>query len=115
MPLTPQFLGQSHNESRESDEDGVSRTCRDRREEEVSGKKSRRRKPEMVLTGHIAAISALAFSPDGLMMVSGCAKGWANVWSLQDRCLLHTYTGKARQASRQAGRQAGRFVSMQRR
>ncbi|XP_035829751.1 probable E3 ubiquitin-protein ligase HERC1 isoform X3 [Aplysia californica] len=52
-----------------------------------------KRKPEMTLCGHIAPISALAFSPDGLMLASGCSKGWLNIWSIQDKCLLQTYTG----------------------
>ncbi|BFZ01051.1 hypothetical protein BsWGS_04090 [Bradybaena similaris] len=52
-----------------------------------------RKKADVTLCGHIAPISALAFSPDGLMMASGCAKGWLNIWSIQDKCLLQTYTG----------------------
>ncbi|KAH9513368.1 putative E3 ubiquitin-protein ligase herc1 [Bulinus truncatus] len=52
-----------------------------------------RKKAEVTLCGHIAPISALAFSPDGLMLASGCTKGWLNIWSIQDKCLLQTYTG----------------------
>uniref|UniRef100_A0A2C9KCS9 B30.2/SPRY domain-containing protein n=1 Tax=Biomphalaria glabrata TaxID=6526 RepID=A0A2C9KCS9_BIOGL len=52
-----------------------------------------RKKADVTLCGHIAPISALAFSPDGLMLASGCSKGWLNIWSIQDKCLLQTYTG----------------------
>ncbi|CAL1541385.1 unnamed protein product [Lymnaea stagnalis] len=52
-----------------------------------------RKRGDVTLCGHIAPISALAFSPDGLMLASGCAKGWLNIWSIQDKCLLQTYTG----------------------
>ncbi|XP_059169765.1 probable E3 ubiquitin-protein ligase HERC1 isoform X3 [Physella acuta] len=52
-----------------------------------------RKKADVTLCGHIAPISALAFSPDGLMLASGCSKGWLNIWSIQDKCLMQTYTG----------------------
>ena len=35
------------------------------------------------LKGHVAAITSLAFSPNVLMLASGCAKGWFNIWALQ--------------------------------
>ncbi|KAK7467957.1 hypothetical protein BaRGS_00036800 [Batillaria attramentaria] len=50
-------------------------------------------KLQVTLTGHIMSLTALSFSPNALMLVTGCAKGWLNIWSLQDGCLLQTYTG----------------------
>ncbi len=40
---------------------------------------------EMVhsLRGHVTCITSLVFSPSGLFLASGCAKGWLNIWSLQ--------------------------------
>jgi len=35
------------------------------------------------LKGHVAAVTSLAFSPSALLLVSGCCKGWMNVWALQ--------------------------------
>ncbi|XP_076465936.1 putative E3 ubiquitin-protein ligase HERC1 isoform X3 [Babylonia areolata] len=47
----------------------------------------------VTFTGHIVSLTCLSFSPNALMLTSGCAKGWLNIWSLQDGCLLQTYTG----------------------
>jgi len=35
------------------------------------------------LKGHVTAVTSLAFSPSALLLVSGCSKGWMNVWALQ--------------------------------
>jgi len=48
----------------------------------------------MKCLGHISAVTSLCFSPSGLMLVSGCTKGWFNIWALQDGSLLHTVTGQ---------------------
>jgi WD40 repeat protein len=34
-------------------------------------------------TGHIVSLTHLTFSPNALMLATGCAKGWLNIWSLQ--------------------------------
>ena len=38
--------------------------------------------PVVTLYGHITGITALAFSPNGMMLASGCTRGWLNIWSL---------------------------------
>lgn len=43
---------------------------------------------EIQLTGHQAAITALAFSPDGSFLISGDLNGDVRVWSLHDRELI---------------------------
>ena len=35
------------------------------------------------LKGHVTTVTSLAFSPSALLLVSGCSKGWMNVWALQ--------------------------------
>jgi len=35
------------------------------------------------LKGHVTTVTSLAFSPSALLLVSGCCKGWMNVWALQ--------------------------------
>lgn len=45
------------------------------------------------LNGHLTGISALAFSPSGLLLVSGCTKGWLKIWSLLDGSLMQVYVG----------------------
>lgn len=42
-------------------------------------------KPVITLYGHITGITALAFSLNGMMLSSGCTRGWLNVWSLPVR------------------------------
>ena len=37
----------------------------------------------MTLTGHIAAVTSIAFSPNALLLASGCTQGWCNIWALQ--------------------------------
>jgi len=37
----------------------------------------------VTFTGHIVSLTCLSFSPSALMLTSGCAKGWLNIWSLQ--------------------------------
>ena len=36
----------------------------------------------MTLRGHHRKISCLQFSPNALMLSSGCSSGWMNIWSL---------------------------------
>ncbi|KAK3097022.1 hypothetical protein FSP39_005665 [Pinctada imbricata] len=43
------------------------------------------------LYGHRTAVTCLVFSPNSLMLASGCTRGWLNVWSLMDGCLLQTH------------------------
>ena len=50
-------------------------------------------KLHLTLSGHLVEITSLAFSPNALMVVTGCAKGWLKVWSLLDGSLLQTYIG----------------------
>ena len=42
------------------------------------------------LKGHVTTVTSLAFSPSALLLVSGCSKGWMNVWALQ--VLAATFT-----------------------
>lgn len=37
----------------------------------------------MRLSGHHGDVTSLMFSPDGLMLATGCSSGWLNIWSLQ--------------------------------
>lgn len=39
-------------------------------------------KPLRTLYGHMTAVTAMTFSPDGFLMASGCSRGWVNIWSL---------------------------------
>ena len=50
-------------------------------------------KLHFTLSGHLVEVTSLAFSPNALMIVTGCAKGWLKVWSLVDGSLLQTYIG----------------------
>ncbi|KAK3583560.1 hypothetical protein CHS0354_026149 [Potamilus streckersoni] len=50
-------------------------------------------KPLFVLDGHVTTVTSLAFSPNSMMLSSGCSKGWLNIWSLVDGSLLQTYVG----------------------
>lgn len=48
------------------------------------------------LKGHITPVRTLAFSPDGLALVSGGVGGLMNIWSLRvrntDAAVVHTKT-----------------------
>uniref|UniRef100_A0A0L8HTX3 HECT-type E3 ubiquitin transferase n=1 Tax=Octopus bimaculoides TaxID=37653 RepID=A0A0L8HTX3_OCTBM len=50
-------------------------------------------KPLYVFVGHISKVTSLSFSPNALMLATGCLKGWLNIWSLKDGTLLQTYVG----------------------
>jgi len=43
------------------------------------------------LKGHVTAVTSLAFSPSALLLVSGCSKGWMNIWALQVRLSAFTF------------------------
>jgi WD40 repeat protein len=45
------------------------------------------------LTGHGAAVEAVAFAPDGLMLASADERGTIKLWSLTSRAALRTLTG----------------------
>ncbi|XP_052792636.1 probable E3 ubiquitin-protein ligase HERC1 isoform X1 [Mya arenaria] len=45
------------------------------------------------LSGHVTAISSMAFCPNSLLLATGCSKGWLKIWSLQDGSLLQVYIG----------------------
>jgi len=34
------------------------------------------------LRGHVTAVVSLAFSPNCLLLATGCRKGWLKIWSL---------------------------------
>lgn len=36
----------------------------------------------VTLQGHMTAITCLSFSPNALMLTTGCTRGWVNIWSL---------------------------------
>ncbi|GFS09040.1 HECT and RLD domain-containing E3 ubiquitin protein ligase family member 1 [Elysia marginata] len=88
LPHRPWTSLQSMSQSQSEGEEA--QTSQDQQQEKAMLHQSR---AAVKLCGHIAPISALAFSPNGLMLVSGCAKGWLNIWSIQDKSLLQTYTG----------------------
>ncbi|CAH1796720.1 unnamed protein product [Owenia fusiformis] len=46
-----------------------------------------------VLLGHMTPITSLKFSPNALLLATGCTKGWTNIFSLQESALLQTVTG----------------------
>ena len=50
-------------------------------------------KLHFTLSGHLVEVTSLAFSPNSVMIATGCAKGWLKVWSLVDGSLLQTYIG----------------------
>jgi len=35
------------------------------------------------LKGHVTTVTSLAFSPSALLLMTGCCKGWMNIWALQ--------------------------------
>ncbi|MBK1986746.1 WD40 repeat domain-containing protein [Sphaerospermopsis aphanizomenoides BCCUSP55] len=45
------------------------------------------------LTGHSGKVSSVAISPDGQVLVSGCADQTINIWHLQTGQLIRTLTG----------------------
>ncbi|XP_033110674.1 probable E3 ubiquitin-protein ligase HERC1 [Anneissia japonica] len=42
---------------------------------------------------HMKRINSLSFSPDGLLIATGCAKGQVIIWSLQTGAVLQSYCG----------------------
>ncbi|XP_021370838.1 probable E3 ubiquitin-protein ligase HERC1 isoform X1 [Mizuhopecten yessoensis] len=48
-------------------------------------------KPVRTLHGHMTSVTSMTFSPDGLMLASGCTRGWVNIWCLSNGCLLQTH------------------------
>ncbi|XP_030832727.1 probable E3 ubiquitin-protein ligase HERC1 isoform X3 [Strongylocentrotus purpuratus] len=47
----------------------------------------------IVVKGHSGVITHLTFSPDGLLLASGCSEGLVNVWALHEGAVLHTFKG----------------------
>ena len=45
----------------------------------------------VTFTGHIVAVTHMTFSPNALMLATGCAKGWLNIWSLQVSSSMSSY------------------------
>ncbi|KAL4227435.1 putative E3 ubiquitin-protein ligase herc1 [Mactra antiquata] len=45
------------------------------------------------LYGHLTSVQSVTFSPDGLLLATGCNKGWVKIWSLMDGSLLQVYMG----------------------
>lgn len=45
------------------------------------------------LTGHLDKVCAIAISPDGEVLVSGCADKTVHVWNIQHGCLIRTLNG----------------------
>ena len=37
----------------------------------------------MSMIGHVVSVKCIDFSPNALLLVTGCVKGWLNIWSLQ--------------------------------
>ncbi|XP_067667414.1 probable E3 ubiquitin-protein ligase HERC1 [Haliotis asinina] len=76
-----------------TDRNEFSSTSSDSRDESQDTQPHSPLSPSQVLMGHLTGVTAIAFSSNGLMIASGCGKGWVNIWSLQDGCLLQTQTG----------------------
>jgi len=43
------------------------------------------------LKGHVTSVTSLAFSPSALLLVSGCCKGWMNIWALQVLAVVDSF------------------------
>jgi len=43
------------------------------------------------LKGHVTLVTSLAFSPSALLLVSGCCKGWLNIWALQVLAVVESF------------------------
>lgn len=36
----------------------------------------------LTVQGHVSTVTSLVFCPSGLMLASGCDRGWLNIWSI---------------------------------
>lgn len=45
----------------------------------------------LTVQGHVSTVTSLVFCPSGLMLASGCDRGWLNIWSICDGTVLQTH------------------------
>ncbi|WP_413173039.1 WD40 repeat domain-containing protein [Anabaena azotica] len=64
------------------------------------------------LTGHSGKVSSVAISPDGEVLVSGCADKTINIWNLQTGKLIRTLTGNSGAISSVAVSPDGQFLAV---
>ncbi|QLE57324.1 WD40 repeat domain-containing protein [Nostoc sp. TCL26-01] len=64
------------------------------------------------ITGHTNTVTSIAISPDGTVLVSGCADQTVNVWNLQTSQIIRTFTGNLGEVSSVAISPDGNFLAV---
>ncbi|ADI64112.1 WD40 repeat domain-containing protein [Trichormus azollae] len=67
---------------------------------------------QYTLTGHSGKVSSVAISPNGEVLVSGCADKTINIWNLQTGKLIRTLTGNLGAISSVAMSPNGHFLAV---
>ncbi|AFZ24033.1 WD40 repeat-containing protein [Cylindrospermum stagnale PCC 7417] len=96
--------------------DTESVVCVDRLLEDIAHLKDKRNLESVniryTLTGHSSKVASVAISPDGEMLVSGCADKTINVWNLKTGKLIRTFTGNLGEVSSVAVSPNGNFLAV---
>lgn len=53
-------------------------------------------KVHFTLHGHMTEVLSIAFNPSGMLLATGCSRGWLKIWSLLDGSLMQVHIGSGK-------------------